>query len=224
MSESRRPVYGYVVPFVAFVTIMALERMLSLPLAWAYTIRFLVVSLLVGWLSWPYLSFRPSLPLASIGVGAAVFVIWIGPDLLFGPGYRHLPLFENAVLGAAASSAPPELRQNVWFLAVRILGTALLVPIVEELFWRGWMMRWLIDQEFLKVPLGTYAPGAFWLVAVLFASEHGSYWDVGLVTGVIYNWWVIRTRNLADCVLAHGVTNALLAAYVVFGGHWQYWL
>ena len=69
-----------------------------------------------------------------------------------------------------------------------------------------------------------HAPQAFWFTAVLFASEHGAFWDVGLAAGILYNWWMIRTRSLADCILAHAVTNGCLAAYVVAGGHWQYWL
>ena len=99
-----------------------------------------------------------------------------------------------------------------------------LVPILEELFWRGWLLRWLINPDFQKVPIGKYTPLAFWSVALLFASEHGAYWDVGLAAGIIYNGWMIRSRSLADCILAHGVTNALLAAYVLLSGQWQYWL
>jgi CAAX prenyl protease-like protein len=99
------------------------------------------------------------------------------------------------------------------------------VPILEELFWRGWLMRWLIDsKDFERVPLGTFAPAAFWLTALLFASEHGSFWDVGFAAGIVYNWWMIRTRNLWDCILAHAVTNAVLATYVIGAGQWQYWL
>ncbi len=98
------------------------------------------------------------------------------------------------------------------------------VPVIEELFWRGWLMRWLINPHFEKVPMGTYTPAAFWIVAVLFASEHGPYWEVGLIAGVIFNWWMVRTKSLADCILAHAVTNAILAAYVVATGEWQYWL
>ncbi len=63
--------------------------------------------------------------------------------------------------------------------------------------------------------MGQYTPLSFWAVALLFASEHGPYWEVGLIAGVAYNWWMVRTRNLADCILAHAVTNALLAAYVL---------
>jgi CAAX prenyl protease-like protein len=84
-------------------------------------------------------------------------------------------------------------------------------------------MRWLINKDFWRVPLGMYTPFAFWLTAILFASEHGPYWDVGLVTGIIYNAWMIRTKSVADCVLMHAVTNALLSAYVMQTAQWQYW-
>ena len=58
---------------------------------------------------------------------------------------------------------------------------------------------------------------------MLFAIEHGAYWDVGLAAGIIYNAWIIRTRSLADAILAHTVTNGLLAVYVIVLGQWQYW-
>ncbi len=97
------------------------------------------------------------------------------------------------------------------------------VPMLEELFWRGWLMRWLISPKFETVPLGAYQAGSFWITAALFASEHGPYWDVGLVAGIAYNWWMIRTRSLADCILAHAVTNGCLCWYVVVTHRWEYW-
>jgi CAAX prenyl protease-like protein len=167
---------------------------------------------------------RPSKPLLSILVGLAVFVLWIAPDTI-APWWHHTIPFDNVIMGHPAGNTPPASKSDPMFLFFRIAISAIAVPILEELFWRGWLMRWVIDQkEFERVPLGTYAPTAFWLVAVLFASEHGSFWDVGLAAGMIYNWWMIRTRNLWDCILAHAVTNAVLAAYVIVAGQWQYWL
>ena len=119
---------------------------------------------------------------------------------------------------------PDTLKRSVWFLAIRTLSCAVVVPLVEELFWRGWLMRWLEGHDFRKVPLGAYMPFAFWTVAILFASEHGPYWEVGLAAGIVYNWWIVRTKNLADVILAHAVTNALLSGYVLSAGQWQYWL
>jgi CAAX prenyl protease-like protein len=226
MSEPRRSTsnatLAYVAPFLAFVTSMAVERLIPLPGQWLYPVRFVIVLALILALSLPHLKFRPSFPVASIAIGLAVFVLWIAPDTLF--GYRHFWLFENSITGSAQSSLPPHLKKNIGFMALRCLSSFALVPILEELFWRGWMMRWLIDKEFLKIPLGTYSASAFWIVAALFASEHGPYWEVGLLAGIIYNWWIIRTRNLADCILAHAVTNAALSAYVLYTDQWQYWL
>jgi CAAX prenyl protease-like protein len=99
-----------------------------------------------------------------------------------------------------------------------------IVPIVEELFWRAWLMRWAISPDFEKVPLGSYSAFAFWITAILFASEHGPYWDVGLITGIIYNAWMIRTKSVADCILMHAVTNGILSGYVIATAQWQYWL
>jgi uncharacterized protein len=223
IESHRRATIAYIAPFLAFVGIMAVERIIPLPPQWLYPVRFLIVTLLICVLSWPYLSFRPSAPLASIAIGVAVFVIWVAPDVLFGDQYRHHWIFENSVTGAAASLLAPHLKANIGFMLLRSISSAIMVPILEELFWRGWMMRWLIHRDFLAIPLGTYVPSAFWIVAVLFASEHGPYWEVGLAAGIVYNWWIVRTRNLADCILAHGVTNAVLSAYVVVTGQWQYW-
>jgi CAAX prenyl protease-like protein len=181
----------------------------------------LVTAALLFW-SRDLLSLKPSHWFGSIFIGIAVFVIWIGPDLLW-PSYRSHWLLQNQITGRVATSISVSQQNATAFIVWRVLGSAVLVPVMEELFWRAWLMRFLISREFLKVPLGTYRAQAFWITAVLFASEHGPYWDVGLAAGVIYNWWIVRTRNIADCILAHAITNGCLAAYVVLAGKWQYW-
>ena len=85
-------------------------------------------------------------------------------------------------------------------------------------------MRWLQDSDFTKVPLGKFTPLAFWGTAVLFAAEHGSFWEVGLVCGIVYNWWMHRTRSLGDLIVAHGVTNLALSAYVIYTERWLFWM
>jgi CAAX prenyl protease-like protein len=226
MSDTRasnpRATLAYVGPFVAYVAFLAVEHTLPFSVPVLHSIRFAIVLALILVFSRPYLQFRPSLPLASLAVGLAVFLIWIAPDVRF--HYRESWLFNNGVTGSAKSSLDPDLKKNAFFIVLRCLSSFGLVPILEELFWRGWMMRWLINLDFLKVPLGTYSRFAFWVVAALFASEHGPYWEVGLLAGIAYNWWIVRTRNLADCILAHGVTNAALSAYVLWSDQWQYWL
>jgi uncharacterized protein len=216
----RRPAVPWILPFVVFIGLLALQQMVAVP-AW---LRFVVSMAAILAVSLAPLRGGPSKPLLSILVGVAVFVIWVGPDVLV-PSWHHFFLFDNAVMGHPAGNTPPASKSDPVFLIFRIAVSVIAVPILEELFWRGWLMRWIIDSNnFERVPLGTFQPAAFWLVAVLFASEHGSFWDVGFAAGIVYNWWMIRTRNVWDCIIAHAVTNGILAAYVIGAGQWQYWL
>jgi hypothetical protein len=217
---------AYVAPFAIFLGLLELSRIVSFSQL-VIQAGFVGTMLAVLWLvarQAPDLQsgfrLRHFLPSALLGI--AVFAAWIAPDLLF-PGYRHGWLFENALTGSAVAGFPADARQPA-VLWLRALRACIVVPIVEELFWRAWLMRWIVAPEFLKIPLGSWSPRAFWIVAALFASEHGSFWAVGLLAGVLYNWWMIRTKSLADVMLAHAVTNACLSLYVVVAGKWEYWL
>jgi CAAX prenyl protease-like protein len=213
----------YVLPFAVFIGFLALQKYVPLP----PNIEFLARDLLLGGVllgfSRHVIQLRPTHWVGTVVLGVAVFVIWVAPDLLF-PTYRHNWLFENAIFGQLSATTIPEtVLKSPWVLWPRILQAVIFVPILEELFWRAWLMRWLISPQFEKIPLGTYQAGAFWITAALFASEHGPYWDVGLMAGIAYNWWMVRTRSLGDCILVHAITNACLCAYVVFTRHWEYW-
>jgi CAAX prenyl protease-like protein len=216
----RHPAVPWVLPFAVFVALLALQQVVAIPAGLRLAVS--VISILA--VSLPALRGGPSRPILSILVGLAVFVIWVAPDFLV-PSWHHFVLFDNGIVGHPAGNTPPALKNDPVFLIFRIAISVVAVPILEELFWRGWLMRWLIDsRDFERVPLGVYSSFSFFAVALLFASEHGSFWDVGFLAGIVYNWWMLRTRNIWDCILAHAVTNGILAAYVVLGGQWQYWL
>jgi CAAX prenyl protease-like protein len=216
----RHPAIPWVLPFAIFILMLAMQKYVPIPAP----MRFVISMAAIVAVSREPLKGRPSSPLLSILLGLAVFVVWIGPDVI-APAWRTSILFSNSIVGQPAGNTPPALKNDAMFLFFRIAISVIAVPILEELFWRGWLMRWLIDSEdFRRVPLGKYTPMAFWVTALLFASEHGSFWDVGLLTGAIYNWWMVRNRNIQDCIIAHAVTNGALAAWVVLAGQWQYWL
>jgi CAAX prenyl protease-like protein len=217
-GASGHPTVAFVAPFLIYVGMMALPLRPEV----LFPVRLVVVAAVILLWSRNFLAWKPSYLSASIAVGVVVFLVWIAPDSLF--GYRHHWLFENPITGRITSSLTPSLQHDPWFLTIRVLSSVVLVPVLEELFWRGWLMRWLVNAEFQKVPLGTFDSTTFLIVAVLFACEHGPYWEVGLAAGLLYNWWIVRTKNLADCILAHAVTNAILAAYVLVAGQWGYWL
>src|SRR5215813_9347741 len=220
----KHPAWPYVAPFAAFMAFIAIAHWLPVSPRFLYPLRVMVVGAVVVSCARHWVSFRARHWAGSIPIGIAVFVLWVTPDVLW-PAYRGHWLFDNFLAGSAQSSVPHDVKESLVFVAFRVFGSVAVVPIVEELFWRGWLMRWLIrPEDFQSVPLGTYTHSSFWITAILFAAEHGSYWDVGLLAGIIYNSWMVRTRRLADCIVAHAVTNGLLAAHVLYSAHWQYWL
>lgn len=210
-------------PFGLFVALLALQSILNLSGIVDLILRTVLLCAVLLIFSRRVITLKTAFPLQTILLGVAVFGIWIAPDVLF-PNYRHSWLFENGILGRISSNFPDSLQHDPLGLGLRCFRAVVLVPIIEELFWRAWFMRWLIDHRFEKVRLGAYAAGSFWITAVLFASEHGPFWDVGLMAGIAYNAWMVRTKSLGDCIIAHAVTNACLCAYVIAGSHWQYWL
>jgi CAAX prenyl protease-like protein len=218
----KHPAVPYVAPFLVFLVFLSIGGKLGLGV-WEFPFRVAVLSAVIWFFSRKALDLRMPYFLASVGAGALVFLVWIAPDYLV-PGWRQHWLFSNALTGTAENRLPPGYELSPMVLIFRGIRATIIVPIVEELFWRGWLMRWLINPDFEKVPLGAYTPASFLLTALLFASEHGAYWEVGLAAGLIYNAWMIRTKSLGDCILAHAVTNGILSAYVVFANKWEYWL
>ncbi|HYI93442.1 MAG TPA: CAAX prenyl protease-related protein [Bryobacteraceae bacterium] len=221
---SVHPALPYVLPFAVFFGLLLSADYLHPILgAWESPFRVTVLALVLWIFSRDVIDLRIRRVLGSLLMGIAVFAIWIGPDLLI-PGYRQHWLFQNQLMGTLKSSIPEDIRQNAMVLIFRAIRAVLLVPIIEELFWRAWLLRWLVSPNFQSVPLGTYSASAMWISAILFASEHGPYWEVGLIAGLLYNYWMFKTRSLGDCIFAHAVTNGILSLFVVTTGRWEYWL
>ena len=228
-SESRDIVAGpaestlaWIGPFVVFLAWLALDKYLPIANPAKELLRDGVLIAAIFGFARRLVPTTAPYWMSSIGLGLAVFVVWIAPDALI-PGWRSQWLFQNSVTGHITTSIPPA-ELTPLMLALRLGRAALLVPIIEELFWRGWLPRWLQNSQFARIPLGQYTSFAFWTTAVLFAVEHGPFWELGLVCGIIYNWWMRRTRSLGDLMLVHGVTNLALSVYVIVTGRWMFWM
>jgi uncharacterized protein len=217
----------YAGPFAALIFVLALERWSAFrPVTFeAGAVSLLIAVMVVVWRFVPDLQadkLRIRYPLGTIAIGVGMFGLWIAPDVLI-PGYRHHVWFENWLFGEFTPGLTEAARAHpavIWLRAARAIVFA---PFAEELFWRAWMMRWIVRYDFLAIPLGAYSSSAFWIVALLFGFEHGPQWDVGIIAGVVYNWWMVRTRSLGDLILVHALTNACLSAYVITTGKWEYW-
>ena len=104
------------------------------------------------------------------------------------------------------------------------LALVVVVPLLEEIFWRGFLLRELIHPDFTKVPFGTFSWASFGIVTAGFCLEHSpADWPAAILTGALYNLVAYRTRSLAACVLAHAITNLILSVYVMETKQWGFW-
>lgn len=163
-------------------------------------------------------------------VGAVGTAIWVGVCKL-GLEERLLgPLGLGKLLGLGTRTAFDPLTElgatpaiAYGFLAIRFVGLALVVPIIEELFLRGFVMRYLTDPDWWKVSLGSVTPTAIAITTALALAMHPAELFAELIWFSSVTLLMLKTRNLWDCVVAHGVTNLLLGVYVVSTGEWHFW-
>jgi len=166
---------------------------------------------------WPQYRLRmPRKPWLAAGIGVLVFALWISPQVVFHRPDR-VAGFDPGVL----AGRPGLYRGEV---GLRFLRLVLVAPLLEEIFWRGFLLRYLIDEDFDAIPFGTYGPWANAVVAAGFMAEHAMPdWPAALAAGLLYNLAAYRTRSLSACTLAHGITNALLGGYIMMTRQWGFW-
>ena len=150
---------------------------------------------------------------AALLAGLLTLALWVSIDSTL------------SVTGAPRGFNPtllPEGPVRLLMTLTRVAGAVLVVPVMEELFWRSFLLRYLIDPDFESVPIGRLTLSAFLITTVLFGLEHHLFL-AGMAAGAIYNLVLYQTRSLAQCVLAHAVTNLGLAVYVLYTGKWYFW-
>ena len=156
---------------------------------------------------------RPGDLLAAVAAGIAVFGVWIAFDSGWGVLGTLGPGFDPR--GADGSLDP-------LLVGLRFVGIALVVPVMEELFWRSYVMRRIDGVAFLARNPRAATPLAFGLSCALFASEH-ALWFAGLAAGAAYGALYMRTRNLWIPIVSHATTNGILAVWILATGNWQLW-
>lgn len=203
----------YITPFLLFAVLTVIGPMSGLEAGWVYTVKTILVGgCLVAFLPKWRSEILFTLDVPAILAGAGVFVLWVG--------------LEGSVpqMGDPKGFNPYELSPN-WSTSlstVRLLGAVLIVPVMEELFWRSFALRFLIDTHFKRIPLGAFTWFSFILVSVAFGFEHHR-WLPGILAGLVYAALLYRTKNLFSPILSHAVTNLLLGVYVLGTGQWHFW-
>ena len=209
----KHPWIPYAAPFALFIVLTALQGADPAITTWMYPLKTILVGVLLLYVLRDLPPLEPRATGLALGVGLLVFVVWVVPE-------GRYPLL--------ADPEPFDPRTHLvtpWlygWIAFRLIGASVVVPVIEEYFWRGFILRWLVKADFRKVAIGTFTWPSFLISSVLFASEHNR-WLVGLAAGVAYNLLLYRTKSLYACVIAHAVTNLVLGVYVLVTGQWPFW-
>jgi uncharacterized protein len=196
------------------------------PLVYTLKIVLTVAAMLFVWPGYREFPWRLS-PLA-VGVGCLGAAVWIGLCKLSleAQVVQALGLQDMIRLGERSSfnpfaelSATPILAAG--FLAVRFFGLCCVVPVIEEFFLRGFVMRFVMHAHWWDVPFGSVNRTAVLVgTAVPLTMHLGGEMLAAVAWFSLVTWLMVRTRNIWDCVAAHAVTNFLLGVYVVFSGDW----
>ena len=224
---------AYFAPFIVFLGLLMLGGLVrslfdghahwifASPQYWIHPLQIIICGAVLA-RYWQHYEWRPpNRVFFTVAIGVVAFVLWVSPLAYlverFFPKAARLPGFDPAFFGAEGWA---------WFLNVgcRFVRLVVIVPLVEEIFWRGFLLRWLIRDEFMTVPFGTYQRTSFLVVTLLFMVEHApADYPAALLTGALFNIVAIHTRSLSSCVLVHAVTNLLLGLYILRTGHTGFW-
>jgi exosortase E/protease (VPEID-CTERM system) len=211
------PTTAYLAPLMALLAFTMITGALSGGFDWLYPVRVLGTAVVV-WLFWRRSIAWPTLAQSwswkAVAIGVAVFVIWIGLERVTGR-----PEAGSSIAGALGGM--PAGLAATW-LFFRVVGSVVTVPIAEELAFRGYLLRRLIAADFDQVTSVRFTWLSFLVSSVLFGALHGR-WLAGTAAGMCYAFAMYRRGKVADAVIAHAVTNALIAADVLILGNWGLW-
>ncbi|MDA7665098.1 CAAX prenyl protease-related protein [Verrucomicrobia bacterium] len=218
------PIGVRMAPFILFLILTSGQGQFGDSSAfWLYLIKTVVGIGLIVWM-WPRVKeMRWNFSWEAIAVGILVYVLWVGLD----PYFPHLSDFGGGDKEDAFVWNPHALFGQgtalAWlFIVVRIFGMTVVVPPLEEVFYRSTIYRYIVQPHFDKIPLGQMHWGAFLGTSALFGLAHNE-WLSGILCGLLYQWLVIRKNRLGDAITAHAITNFLLGIHVATRGAWQFW-
>jgi hypothetical protein len=223
--SDKKKLVAFTLPMALFLTLLGLASALRKPGAgfwlaapeyWIYPAQTLLCGVALAWFWREYHLAVPRKSRIAVAIGLVVFVIWIAPQQFFGSAPRRVG-FDPEIFGAPSA--------GYWVTVIfRFIRLVIVVPLVEEIFWRGFFLRYLINERFATVAFGSFSWISFAVVTIAFGFSHSREdWIAALICGALYNVVAYRTRSLASCVVAHAVTNCLLGLWVMQSRQWGFW-
>ena len=214
VQAPANPVAPFLVPFLAILAAGIVATAMSGGFEWLYPLRFIACcSALWMFRDRYYRGLRWSVSWFAPAAGIGVFVVWIGFDHWARGASSAMPL----ALGGASAGA-----RTMW-IAVRVIAASITVPIAEELAFRGFLLRRLGNTDFEMLDPRRVGLPALLGSSLIFGLMHGALWHAGAVAGLVYALAYRSRQSIGDAIVAHGLTNALLAVYVLTGPNWRLW-
>jgi exosortase E/protease (VPEID-CTERM system) len=214
INQVETPTDAYLAPFLAILAATMISRAISGSFEWTYPLRVVAAAGVLLFFRRKYAGIDWRFGWAAPAFGGLVFVLWIGLDRFAGP---HVETGAPAGLAAL----PPAARFT--WLVFRSLAAVITVPVAEELAFRGFLLRRLISADFVSVSLQRWSFLAVAGSSVAFGLLHGDRWIAGTIAGLLFAAAQKWRGRIGDAVVAHGVANALMAVWVLWGGHWSLW-
>jgi exosortase E/protease (VPEID-CTERM system) len=211
-GTAENPTASYLLPLLVIMGTGTLARAASSGFETLYPLR-LIAGAVALWLCrrrWSQLDWRISWRGPAVGV--LIFLLWVAVAHFIIPA-ASMPV-ELAAMSPAARGA---------WIASRALAAVLTVPIAEELAYRGYLLRRLVDGDFESVAFRSIRWPALLISAVVFGLAHGPLWLPGIIAGLAYGGLLVRSGRIGEAVAAHAITNGLIVALVLFGQQWQLW-
>ena len=218
----------HVLPFAAWIVIM----FVPIAAGTRYAVQTAAgLALLLVCRPWRYYPRpNPAAIVPALAVGLLVFGIWVLPEascLRRFPGvaefYRLYAIRPFGPKPDSISASPYAPAAAGWTLTlIKLGGSAFVIAVIEEFFWRGFLLRWMADRNFLPYPVERISPALFLVVAACFGSEHNR-WLVGILAGLLFGALYVKTRDIWAATLAHVVTNLALGIYVLRTGAYGFW-
>jgi exosortase E/protease (VPEID-CTERM system) len=208
--ETVNPTVPYLLPFLAILGAAMISRAMSADFEWFYSLRVLAAAGALWYSRRAYQALDFRFGWLGVAAGAVVFAIWIA---LEPAGHSASP---------AALTNASNLTRISW-ITLRIVGAVAMVPVAEELAFRGFLLRRLSSSDFESVSWTTFAWAPFLISSAAFGIMHGERWLAGTIAGAIFALVQIRRGRIGDAIVAHAVANVLVAAWVLVGGNWQLW-
>ncbi|MEP6663064.1 MAG: CAAX prenyl protease-related protein [Verrucomicrobiota bacterium] len=213
----KSPILLRVLPFFVFALLTFFQgKFGEASRYWLYFIKTILGAGMI-WAIRPHVAeMRWKISWEAVVIGIAVFGIWVGLDKF----YPHLggdtfPWNPQVQFGKNSGRA--------WlFIATRVIGSSLIVPPLEEIFYRSFLYRYIIQKDFLGISLNHFRWSALLVTSAIFGVVHHE-WLAGILCGLAYQGLVLRKNRLGDAMTAHAITNFLLALWVVWRGDWKFW-